>query len=360
VNELKKSSMLITHSRPTIDQEDIKRVTEVLASGRIAQGEEVKRFENSVANFVGAKYAVACSSGTSALHLALIGLGIKPGDEVLLPSYVCTSPFLAVKHAGATPRIADIDISDFNICAATAKNQLSAKTKAIIVPHLFGTAAELDELRELGVPLVEDCAQSLGAEYKKRKVGSIGELSAFSFYATKMITTGEGGMVVTNQEEFYQRALEAREYDRKPLSPTKYNYKMTDFQAALGLSQMTKLEDFINRRRKLASLYNECFDCTVVTPHLYRHRNSVFFRYVVLVDNVDLVRDLAKQNQINCEKPVYKPLHDMVGISKCPCSDQAFNHALSIPIYPSLNDDQAAYLTQILSDIFKNVCHSHA
>ena len=350
--------MLITHSKPTIDQEDIKRVTEVLASGRIAQGEEVKRFENSVANFVGAKYAVACSSGTSALHLALIGLGIKPGDEVILPSYVCSSPYLAVRHVGATPRIADIGISDFNICAATAKNQLTSKTKAIIVPHLFGNPAELDELHELGIPLIEDCAQSLGAEYKKRMTGSIGEISAFSFYATKMITTGEGGMVLTNHEEFYQRALEARDYDRKPLTPTKYNYKMTDFQAALGLSQMTKLEEFITRRRQLAALYNESFqDCPIVTPRLYRDKNSVFFRYVVLVDNHDLIRDMAKHKQINCEKPVYQPLHDMLGLSKYPSSDQTFNHALSIPIYPRLNDNQAEYLTQTLSEIFKHACH---
>jgi perosamine synthetase len=346
--------MIITHSKPTIDQDDIKAVTEVLASGKIAQGQKVKEFEHKVAHFVGTKYAVACSSGTSALHLALIGLGIRSGDEVIMPSYVCSSPFLATMHAGAIPRIVDIDISDFNICARTAKIQLSSKTKAIIVPHMFGTPAELDELRELKVPIIEDCAQSLGAQYKNNKVGSIGELSTFSFYATKMITTGEGGMVLTDNNEFYEKVFEARDYDGKPLSPIKYNYKMTDFQAALGLSQMSKLQSFIARRRKLASLYNQrLLQCGVEPPHLRHDIKSVFYRYVVLIDNVDVARSMAKGNNINCERPVFRPLHRSLAISECPSSDHAHDHALSIPIYPSLNDDQAEYLIEKLSDIFR-------
>jgi len=344
--------MIIPHSRPTIDQEDIEAVTKVLASGMIAQDQRTKEFENAIAGFVGAKYAVAVSSGTSALHLALSGLGVGPGDEVIMPSYVCPSPYLATLHAGAIPRIADIGLEDFNICAATAKKQLTSKTKAIIVPHMFGTPAELDALIELGIPLIEDCAQSVGAEYKGRQVGGFGELSVFSFYATKMITTGEGGMILTNNEEFYARMVDLRDYDKKPLTPVKYNYKMTDFQAALGLSQLKKLKYFIERRIQLASAYSERLSgCDVDLPKKCSHKKSVFYRYIVMVDSADKIQTLAKEKGIMCEKPVFEPLHRSLDSSVCPNSDHAHERALSIPLYPTLSDYEAEYVLSVLDAV---------
>jgi len=335
-----------------IDQEDINAVAQVLASGMIAQGEKVKEFENALARFVGARYGVAVSSGTSALHLALLGLGVGAEDEVVMPSYVCSSPYLATLHVGAVPKVVDIDLSDLNICAATVKKQISTRTKAIIVPHIFGTPAELDELLELGIPMIEDCAQSLGAEYNGRRVGSFGELSIFSFYATKMITTGEGGMVLTDNKEFCTRIIDARDYDKKPLTPTKYNYKMTDFQAALGLSQLKKLQHFIERRRQIASLYTDRFsENDVEVPHVYPHKKSVFYRYVIMVDKIEYVQKSAKKNGVMCEKPVFKPLHKSLPSFKCSNSNKAYNHALSIPLYPSLTEHQIEYLVTTLRDI---------
>jgi dTDP-4-amino-4,6-dideoxygalactose transaminase len=155
--------MIVPHSRPLIDQDDVKAASDVLASGNIAQGQKVKEFEKEVARFVGSKYAVACSSGTAALHIAMLGLGITSHDEVIMPSYVCASPYFAILQAGAEPRIVDISLTDFNLCAKTARPTLSPKTKAIIVPHMFGKPADLGELLELNVPITEDCAQSLGA-----------------------------------------------------------------------------------------------------------------------------------------------------------------------------------------------------
>jgi len=344
--------MIIPHSRPTIDQEDIKGVAEVLASGKIAQGEKVKEFEDALARFVGTKYGVAVSSGTSALHLALLSLGIGARDEVIMPSYVCSSPYLATLHAGAIPKIVDINLADLNICASTVKKQLSPRTKAIIVPHMFGTPAELDELVELEIPIIEDCAQSLGAEYMGQRVGSFGELAMFSFYATKMITTGEGGIVLTNNKECYNRAIDARDYDKKPLTPTMYNYKMTDFQAALGLSQLKKLQYFIERRRQIASLYTERFsEYNVAIPRNYSHKKSVFYRYVIMVDKMERIQKSAKNKGVMCERPVFKPLHKSLPLFKCPNSDKAHDHALSIPLYPNLSEREIEHIFRTFDDI---------
>jgi perosamine synthetase len=338
---------MIPHSKPLIDQDDLLTVSEVLASGNIAQGVKVNEFEQAVSRCVGTKFGVACSSGTSALHLALISIGVGPGDEVVIPSYVCASPYFATLHAGAVPKIADINSSDFNISAESIRKLLSEKTKAIIVPHMFGMAAEIDELLELGVPIIEDCAQSLGAQYKGQQVGSYGVVSAFSFYATKMITTGEGGMVLTNDPEFYDKLVEFRDYDKKLLFPAKYNYKMTDFQAALGLSQLKKLQDFIERRQQIACVYDASFsDGSVEIPVASPSKKSVYFRYVIKVSNRDWVQQEAKRGGVICETPVFRPLHKYLSLQGFPNSERATEQALSIPIYPSLTDGEIRTITE--------------
>lgn len=341
-----------------IDSEDIKAVTDVLASGHISQGEKVKEFETRLAKFVGTKYGVAVSSGTAAIHVALKGLDVRNGDEVIVPSYVCAGPYMAILHAGTRPKIVDVNTSDFNISAATVKKEMTSKTKAVIVPHMFGTPAELDELLDLGIPIVEDCAQSLGAEYKKHMVGSFGKLSVYSFYATKMITTGEGGMVLTNNDEVYDKIMEVREYDKKSLSTIRYNYKMSDIQAALGLSQLKKLTFFIQRRREIAAIYNERFSkCDITLPCTPPHKNPVFYRYLVMIEKLELIQKEAKKNGIICEKPVWKPLHKSVPSTMCPNSDYAHNHSLSIPLYPSLTKEEVNYLTRKLEAIFEGSAH---
>jgi perosamine synthetase len=344
--------MIVPHSRPSIDQKDIEAVAKVLTSANIAQGKKVREFENELARYVGTKHAIACSSGTAALHLALIGMGVKNYDEVIIPSYVCASPYFATLYTGAKPRIVDIDQADLNICAETVKKQLTRKTKAIIVPHMFGNPAELDKLLELGIPLIEDCAQALGAEYNDQKVGRFGSLSVFSFYATKMITTGEGGMILTDNEESYANIIDIRDYDKKPLVPVKYNYKMTDFQAALGLSQLNKLEQFITRRRQIATYYDKQFSrFGVIPPRNMLHKKSVFHRYVVDVNRLNHIQKAAKEKGVICERPLWKPLHKSLHSIKCPNSDYAYDHSLSIPLYPSLTDIEVEYVARTLEKV---------
>jgi dTDP-4-amino-4,6-dideoxygalactose transaminase len=337
-----------------IDTDDIRAVSKVLSSGHISQGEEVRLFESKLARFVGTRYAVAVSSGTSALHVALMGLNVRPGDEVIIPSYVCASPYLAVLHTGASPKIVDINADDFNINVDAAKEGMTRRTKAIVVPHMFGTPANLDELLDLGIPIVEDCAQSLGATYRKRRVGGIGRASICSFYATKMMTTGEGGMILTDDRVIYEIAIDVRDYDKKPLNTVRFNYKMTDVQAALGLSQLRNLGRFIGRRRRIASIYSRSFSkYDVALPNVAPHKAPVFYRYVVSIDGPERVRRRARSKGVICERPVWEPLHRYFPALRCPNADRAHNRALSIPIYPSLTEREVFYVVRQLSAIFK-------
>lgn len=172
---------IIPHSRPLITDSDIRAVTETLKSGQLSQGAEVKKFEKSLAEFIGKKRGAATSSGTAALHLALLALDVKEKDEVIIPSFVCTAVLNAVNYTGATPVIVDVEPLTFNISGDAVKKALTSKTKALVVPHLFGCPAEMDKLSEMGIPIIEDCAQAVGATFKGQNVGSFGLLSVFSF-----------------------------------------------------------------------------------------------------------------------------------------------------------------------------------
>ena len=191
----------IPHSRPTMGEEEVKAVAEVIRSGHIVEGEVVQRFEKNFAEKMGVQDAAAVSSGTAALHLTLLAMGIGPDDEVIIPSYVCTALFHAVQYVGAISVPAEIDPKTYNIDPDDVQKRITTRTKAIIVPHMFGLAANLDRLLNLDVPVIEDCAQAVGGTYHQKPLGTFGQASIFSFYATKMMATGEGGMVTSNSAE---------------------------------------------------------------------------------------------------------------------------------------------------------------
>ncbi len=342
--------VVIPHSRPTIGPEDIQAVTEVMLSGHLAQGEQVRRFEEEVAAYLGQRGGVATSSGTSALHLALLALGLGAGDEVLLPSYTCVAVLHAVRYVGATPRLVDIEPEGYNLCAHESRRRLASQVKAVIVPHAFGMAADLAPLASLGIPLIEDCAQALGGTYHGRPVGSVGTITICSFYATKMMTTGEGGMLLSSSDVILRRARELRDYDGRATLETRFNYKMTDMQAALGLSQLSRLPAFLERRRALASRYTAALQNLPVTlPAEKPDRTHAFYRYVIEVDDsVRMVRRLSRRG-IQCKAPVFHPLHGYLEQEGFPHTEKAMRTALSIPLYPSLAEEDVGALLGLVA-----------
>ncbi|MGB9805981.1 MAG: DegT/DnrJ/EryC1/StrS family aminotransferase [Thermoproteota archaeon] len=250
--------------RPVIEEEEIEAVEEVLRSRKLSSlaGDKTKKFEEEFAKYIGTKFAIATSNGTTALHTALAAAGIKAGDEVIVPPFTFVATATSVLHQDAVPVFADIDKETFTIDPEDVKRKITEKTKAIIVVHLFGHPAEMDEImeiaREKNLIVVEDCAQAIGAEYKGKKVGSIGHISAFSFYATKNMMTGEGGMVLTNDEKMANKARLVRHHGQASTYHYEilgYNYRITEMQSAIGLVQLKKLENFNNIRRKHAKIY---------------------------------------------------------------------------------------------------------
>jgi perosamine synthetase len=336
-----RSASIIPHSRPTLGTADRRAISAAIASGQLAQGPRVTAFEARVARLTGTAGGVAVSSGTAALHLALVALGVGPGDDVILPSYLCAGPLHAIQHAGATPRLVDCDPTTYNLDPTHVKRSLTRNTKALLVPHLFGLPADLSELLSLGVPVIEDCAQALGATYRGRPVGGFGELAICSFYATKVITTGEGGMLLARDVRLLRRAQDLREYDKRRTFRTRFNYKMTDFQAALGLSQLRQLPVFLAKRRALADRYNqELGGLPLAGPFVPADRDHIFYRYVVRVGR-GLVPMLTRLEQagVSARRPVFRPLHGYLKLAGFPGTEEAWRTALSLPIYPTLKGD---------------------
>ncbi len=345
----------IPHSRPALGPEDAQAVAQVVASGHVAQGAQVEAFERGVAAYVGRRGGVALSSGTAALEVALRVLGIGAGDEVLLPSFVCSAPWLAVTRIGATPRLVDCEAGTYNLDPASARHARSPKTRALIVPHLFGLPADLTAIEALGLPIIEDCAQTLGAREQGRTVGTSGVVTVCSFYATKLLCAGEGGMILADDVGVLERARMLRAYDeRDDLPAASFNYKMTDMHAALGLAQLSRLPDFITRRQAIAATY--CAGLAggpLELPAVPAGRTHVYFRFVVGCGDGarrDRLMDRLVARGVQCRRPVFKSLHRYLGLGGFPASDHADATALSIPLYPSLSDDEVARVIQAVRE----------
>jgi dTDP-4-amino-4,6-dideoxygalactose transaminase len=343
----------IPHSRPFLHAEEIEAVSAVIASGRIAEGRVVAEFERKFAQRLGVKYAVATNSGTAALHLALLAMGIGSNDEVILPSYVCSALLNAVSYVGALPVFAEIDPVTFNIDPVDAKRRLSRRTRAIIVPHLFGLAADMDELSTLGVPVIEDCAQLVGGNVNEKAPGTCGEAAVFSFYATKVMTCGEGGMVVSNSKEIADRIRDLKTYDEKPDYEPRFNCKMTDIHAAVGLRQLDRLDSFVQRRRAVAQRYRNAFSLPglALPPDDPAH---IYYRFVIGLnaDPQPQIMHLAEEG-IGCARPIHLPLHRYLSIAGYPITDKAWKTSISIPIYPALSDEAVQYIVDMVSNTLK-------
>jgi perosamine synthetase len=348
-----KQKLTIRHSRPSLDDDEIRALQDVLTSGQIAQGPQIENFEEELGSIHDLLPGVATSSGTTALHLALLSLGVGPGDEVLLPSYVCSAPLHAVYHSGATPVLVDVDPTNGNIDHEDLKKRVTSNSKAIIVIHLFGLPANIREISALGLPVIEDCAQALGAELASRKVGTFGRVAICSFYATKIITTGEGGMLLSSDPDLLARARDLRDYDKKDDFNVRFNYKMTDLQAALGRSQLQKLARFLDQREALAGVYNEqlaTLPCTLPPSPAGR----IYYRYVVSVqENVrELIQQLLDMG-IEVARPVYRPLHRYFNLEDYPGAEMAWKSHLSLPIHPSLTSQEVHRVCRAFQSVLK-------
>lgn len=345
---------MIPHSRPSLDDSDIEAVTSVMRSGQLSQGPKVKEFEMKLASYIGKNQAVATSSGSAALFLTLLAMGIKENDEVIIPSFVCSAVLHSVHFVRATPVIVDIQPYDYNISVESVKESITSRTKAIVVPHMFGCPAEIQEMTELGIPVIEDCAQAIGATLNGRRVGSFGHASVFSFYATKVITCGEGGMVLSDSEDLISKIRDLREYDNKDDGKPRFNYKMTDIQATLGLNQLSLLEKFIEKRREIVSFYFQRFtNCDFSLP-LWREPNEhVYFRFVVKSqNNVSGYLEKMKQKNVICRRPVYLPLHRYLNLSGFSHTADAWLKSISIPLYPSLEEEEIERIIEAVKEIF--------
>ncbi len=354
---------MIPHSRSTIGEDDIKSVSSVLRSGLISQGKNVNRFEERFSRYHGVKGGVAVSSGTSALHLALLALGIGRGDRVIVPTYACIAPYNAVRYTGALPVLADNVKDGWSIDAEWVENYLKRNSikkniRAIVVVHLFGKSADMDALldisRRYSVPIIEDCALSLGAEYMGEKVGTFGKVSVCSFYATKVITTGEGGMIISNSKTILDRVRDLREYDERKDTRLRFNYKMTDIQAALGISQLKKLPGFIKQRRRIAKKYLEKLQGLPLTlPEQSGHSKDMYYRFVVRIKSADrFINDMGKKG-IVCRRPVFMPVHRTVKGRRLPNAEKIWKEAVSLPIYPLLKEDAADRIIKCMRKVLK-------
>lgn len=372
---------MIPYGRQTIEDDDIDAVIEVLKSDYLTTGPKIAEFEKSVADYVGAKYAVAISNGTSALHAACFAAGIGPGDEVITTPITFAASSNCVLYCGGTPVFADIDPKTYNIDPDDIRKKITDKTKAIIAVHLAGQPCDMDEIhkiaKENNLIVIEDGAHALGSVYKGKKVGSLSDMTTFSFHPVKPITTGEGGMIVTDNEEFYKKMVLFRSHGitRDEAMMTRkdgpwfyqqfdlgFNYRITDIQCALGCSQMKKLDRFLAKRKEIVLRYNEAFaDCeNIVTPYQLPETESGWHLYIVQVKNCDrkqifeALRD--KGIGVNVHYiPVYMhPYYQEHGYEDVHCknAEEVYSHIISLPLYPGLTEEQQSYVI----DTLKSLC----
>jgi perosamine synthetase len=362
---------MIPLCKPVIDDLEANNVLEVLKSGILASGEWVKRFEENFRKYIGTEYAVANSNGTVALDIALKALGLSEGDEVIVPDFTFIATANAVLFQGAKPVFSDIDEETFNLDPDDVAAKITSKTKAIIGVHLFGHPFDLGAVKEIcedhGLFLLEDCAQAHGAEYKGQRAGSFGDLGCFSFYATKNMTTGEGGMVTTSNERLKRRLDlivnhgQSQKYLHTSLG---YNYRLTNIQAAIGIAQLEKLDGFNDRRIKNAERLNSNLSVPgLKTPFRDAAVKHVYHQYAVLVeDGFPLSRDefldYLGQNgvgsAVHYPYPVHmQPLYKSLGYAsqQCPIAMECSKKILSLPVYPGLRDDDMNYITNTINKL---------
>jgi len=375
---------MIPYGKQAIDDEDIQVVVDVLKSDWLTTGPKIQEFENAVSDYIGVKHAVAVSSGTAALHAAMHALKIGPGDEVVLPSMTFAATANCVVYQGATPVFVDVSPDTLLIDPGTIEAKLTSRTRAIIAVDYAGQPCVYDRLQQIAekhrINLVADACHALGAEYKGKKVGGLADLTVFSFHPVKHITTGEGGMITTDDESLAQRMRVFRNhgitsthsqreaqgswfYEIEELG---YNYRITDFQCALGRSQLRKLPQWLEKRRNIAAQYDTGLAEIGGIKPLTREKNVLhaYHLYVVKIE---------KNNKGFSRSEIYKALRDSgigvnvhyipvhlhpfykrayrTGPGLCPAAEEAYEKILSLPMYPTMSDHDVKRVIETLANI---------
>lgn len=382
---------MIYYGKQCIDEQDINAVVEVLKSDFLTQGPAIEKFEQAVAEYCGAKYAVAVTNATSALHIACMAAGLGTGDTLWTSPITFTASANCGRYCGADVDFVDIDNDTYNMSVTALKEKLEkaeVKPKVVVPVHLAGQSCDMEEIHKLaeqyGFMVIEDASHAIGADYKDTKVGccKYSDMVVFSFHPVKIITTGEGGMVLTNNEDLYKKLTLYRSHciTRDPELMTKeadgpwyyqqiglgFNYRMTDVQAALGYSQLTKVDKFIARRRQLAARYNELLkDLPVKLPYQNPETNSSWHLYLVRVDfskvNKTKKQIFAEMKEKGvCLNLHYIPVHTQpyyqnLGFKNgdFPVSEKYYEEVFTLPLYYSLTDEQQEYIVNALKEVLQ-------
>ena len=369
-NTLVTRDKLLPYGRQTVDRADIEAVIQALQADLITTGPLVSRFETAFAEYVGAQHAVVVSNGTAALHAAAFAAGVGPGDEVITTPMTFAASANCARYLGADVVFADVRSDTLSLDPNKVRDAITPRTKAIVSVDYSGLPSDLDELLEIAgkhnIVLIEDAAHALGASYRGRRVGSIGHLTTFSLHPVKQITTGEGGVITTNDAEraarmrrFRNHGITSDHAEREKLGSWYYemtdlgfNYRLTDFQCALGLSQLTKLDGWLQRRREIARAYSSAFSTMeeIELPAVLEDRESAWHLYVIrlrlerlTVGRGDVFQDLRRQNigvNVHYIPVPWHPYYQKLGFRRGDWSvaEEAYERLITLPMFPAMSD----------------------
>jgi UDP-4-amino-4,6-dideoxy-N-acetyl-beta-L-altrosamine transaminase len=382
-NFFSKREDFLPYNQPTINQEEIEEVIDTLKNNWLTHGPKTIQFEKQLAEYLGVKNVISVNSCTAALHLSLLAFGIGKGDEVILPPYTFASTANVICQVGAKPVFIDVQEKTFNLDPSKIENAITEKTKAIMVVHYAGQAADMDEIKiiadKYNLKIIEDAAHAIGSEYKGRKIGSLGNLTCFSFYATKNITTGEGGAIATNDDNLAEKLRKLRTHGISKDAWNRYSkegswyyeveecgwkYNLNDIQASLGIRQLKKLDDFTKKRQELAKIYDKKLEKIqkIVIPFKNTDRNHVYHLYPILLKDYDRNKFIEELTKRNIGVSVhFIPLHlhpfykREYGYNKgdFPVAENLYNSEVSLPLYPNLSEQDTNYIISAIKDILK-------